>query len=191
MRALVLALALLAPIESLDIVIQQAVQAHRTGWLERPMRAATDIGKPGVVAGALLGIAVLDVAEGVPLARVALVSAAVVNSVVEGIKWSTNRTRPDGDHKRSNSSFPSSHAANACALAVLFARRWPRCGALFYAGAAMAAFSRVYLNRHFASDVIVGALLGALLSLAIARVMRWRVRGARGGAEWRPGAMAG
>jgi len=175
MRTLLLALALLSPIGQLDASIQQAVQAHRAGWLEGPMRAATDIGKPAVVTGTLLGIAVLDAAEGVPLARVALVTAAMVNLVVEVIKRTTNRTRPDGEHKRSNASFPSSHAANAFALAVLFARRWPRGSAVFLAGALLVAMSRVYLNRHFASDAVAGALLGAGLALAVARAMRWRV----------------
>jgi undecaprenyl-diphosphatase len=175
MRPLLLLLALLGPIQDIDTQIQQAVQEHRAGWLERPMRAATDVGKPVVVVGMLLGIAVLDAAEGVTLARVALVAAAAVNLVVEATKWATNRTRPDGDHKRSNASFPSSHAANAFALAVLFARRWRRGAPAFLGLALIVAISRVYLNRHYASDVVFGALLGAAIALAVARLMQWRV----------------
>ena len=179
MRALVLALSLLASLQQLDANLEHVVQAHRAGWLERPMRAATDIGKPVVVLGGLLGIAVLDVTEGVPLARVALVSAAAVNLVVEGLKRATGRTRPDGDANRSNSSFPSSHAANAFALAVIFSRRWPRGTPGFLAVALLVAASRVYLNRHFPSDVVVAALLGAGLSTLVSNRMRWRLAPAR------------
>ena len=175
MKELVLALALLAPLERLDASLQQVVQAHRAGWLERPMRAATDVGKPVVVTSALLAIAVFDLAEGVPLARVALVAAVVVNLVVEGVKRATNRTRPDGDANRANSSFPSSHAANAFALAVIFARRWPRGAPWFFAAALVVSAARVYLNRHFTSDVLAGAIIGAGLTLVVARRMRWRV----------------
>lgn len=173
MKTLVLLLSLLTPVEQADSTLQQAMQQHRVPALERTMRAASDIGKPVVVLGALLAIAVCDVSQGVPLARVALVSAAVVNLAVEAIKRATNRTRPDGEHKRSNSSLPSSHAANAFALAVLFCRRWPKGSILFLGGATLVAVSRVYLNRHFASDAVVGALLGASLALLVARQMRW------------------
>ena len=35
-----LVLALLAPIQQMDEGIRDAVQAHRVGWLEQPMRTA-------------------------------------------------------------------------------------------------------------------------------------------------------
>lgn len=173
MKTLVLLLSLLTPVEQADSTLQQAMQQHRVPALERTMRTASDIGKPVVVFGVLLAIAVCDVAQGVPLARVALVSAAVVNLAVEVIKRTTDRTRPDGERKRSNASFPSSHAANAFALAVLFCRRWPKGSILFLGGATLVAVSRVYLNRHFTSDVVAGALLGAGLALWVSRQMRW------------------
>lgn len=173
MKTLVLLLSLLAPIEQADSTLQQAMQQHRSPALERTMRTASDIGKPVVVFGALLAIAVCDASQGVPLARVALVSAAAVNLAVEAIKRTTDRTRPDGEHKRSNASFPSSHVANAFALAVVFSRRWPKLSWGFLAGATLVAVSRVYLNRHFTSDVVVGALLGASVTLLVARQMRW------------------
>ena len=176
MKILLLVMALVTPIEQLDSTLQVTVQQHRMQILERAMRTASDIGKPVTVCGTLLAIAVLDAAQGVPLARVAIVSAAVVNLVVEGLKRLTNRTRPDGERHRSNSSFPSSHAANAFALAYVFSRRWPRASLMFLAGATLVALSRVYLNRHFASDVVVGALLGVVLAWVVARQMRWPTR---------------
>lgn len=66
---------------------------------------------------------------------------------------------------RPNSSFPSSHAANAFMLATLLAallRRgsWP----LWYGLAALVALSRVYLGLHYPGDVLAGAVLGAGLT---------------------------
>lgn len=174
MKRLMLALALAAPLGQADVAIQGAVQSHRTAVMDRVMRIATDSTKPVVVFGALLGIAILDTAEGVATARVALVTLVAVNLVVEGLKRATGRTRPDGEHKRSNSSFPSSHAANAAALAVVLSRRWPKGWPAFWALALLVSASRVYLNRHYVSDVVVAILLGAAIALLVAHKMRWR-----------------
>ena len=63
-------------------------------------------------------------------------------------------------------SFPSGHATGAFAVATVFAseyrdRRWLPWVA--YGTAGMIAGSRVALDRHFPTDVIVGALLGRSL----------------------------
>lgn len=72
--------------------------------------------------------------------------------------------------------FPSSHAANNFALAVviaLFFRPW---GWLYFLPATLIALSRVYTGSHYPSDVLVGALTGAgvaLLVVAAAEAL-WR-----------------
>jgi undecaprenyl-diphosphatase len=157
---MLLAVSLLGPIEDLDWRIQHAVQAMTPSPLDRPMHIVTDLGKPPIVLGVLLGIAVFGGPVGAATARHAVLALVPANLAVEGLKWATNRTRPDGAHSRSNASFPSSHAANAFALAYVFARRWPRASIAFYALAALVGFSRVYLNRHFTSDVLFAALIG-------------------------------
>lgn len=66
------------------------------------------------------------------------------------------------------SSFPSGHATAAfCAAALLDG------GPLVYAAAAAVGVTRVYVRLHNASDVVAGALLG----LAMGRLMRPFVRG--------------
>ena len=51
MKFLLLCLALLGPVDALDVAVQAQVQAMRSPALEGPMKAASDIGKPAVLFG--------------------------------------------------------------------------------------------------------------------------------------------
>ncbi len=86
------------------------------------------------------------------------------------IKGMVNRPRPLGPSpSRWNSSFPSGHAAAAFYLATYWGEEWPRYRVPLYLWAAGVAWSRVYLQRHWPSDVLVGATLG----IAFGRLARW------------------
>jgi len=90
-----------------------------------------------------------------------------------GIQWLAQGDRPG---------FPSLHAAGAFAVAVSVLRR---CGArwgAFYVGCAtLIALSRVYLGMHFPTDIVVGALFGALAAWLVERgfVLLGRAHGLR------------
>ena len=176
-----LALALFGAVTGVDGAVQRAVQEARRPALEPTMRFATGVGHPAVVFGALLGIAVFTGPAGPASARLALLALAPTNLAVEGLKLAVNRTRPDGERKRTNSSFPSSHAANAAALAAVLAWRWRRGAPAFWGAALLVAFSRVYLNRHWPSDVVIGLLIGAACAT-------WAIRRA---GDRRPGGAPG
>lgn len=85
--------------------------------------------------------------------------SAVLSSVVTTfLKNSTNRTRPDGGDR---DSFPSGHASLAFTGATYLHWRYgPRFGIPAYLGAMAIGFQRVDSDRHFTSDVVVGALIG-------------------------------
>jgi undecaprenyl-diphosphatase len=171
---LVLALALLAPIDQIDREVQRVVQGVRRPALEGPMRAASGTKQGTVVFAGLLAVAVVTGPAGPATARAAIAVLLPVNASVELLKLAVNRPRPDGDRPRHNSSFPSSHAANAAALALVLGLRWrwlaPPLGLL----ALVISFSRIYLNRHFLSDVLVGMAIGVGLGLLVLRWMRSR-----------------
>jgi undecaprenyl-diphosphatase len=57
-------------------------------------------------------------------------------------------------------SFPSSHAVNNFAAALILTFFFPRQKWWFFGFAAMVAFSRVYVGVHYPSDVIGGAVIG-------------------------------
>jgi membrane-associated phospholipid phosphatase len=179
-RALLLALALLNPVERLDWLVARAVQDSRRPALEAPMRAISTFARPALVAGGLVVVLAADAASGAgwSTVRLAVASLAGTNLLVEVVKRGVDRPRPDGEHKRSNASFPSSHAANAFALAWVLSARWRRAAPAFFGLAVLVAFSRLYLNRHFLSDVVVGALIGLAISWLASRWLPL-ARGAR------------
>jgi undecaprenyl-diphosphatase len=174
MKTLLLAVALLGPVQSVDVAVQQAAQASRAPWLEPVMRGATDTAKVPTVLAAFLAITLFDAAAGPATIKLALLALVPANLAVEGLKRAVNRGRPDGEHKRSNASFPSSHAANAAAIAWIFSRRWRRLAPLFWGLALTVAWSRIYLNRHYLSDVLAGIAIGAASGWLAPRIAeRW------------------
>lgn len=76
-----------------------------------------------------------------------------------GVQWAPQGARPG---------FPSMHAAGSFAFAtsVVLARLWAP-GAIALLIALAVAWSRIFLGLHFPSDVAVGALIGALVALAV------------------------
>jgi membrane-associated phospholipid phosphatase len=120
-------------------------------------------------------------------------SMAVVTSglITMGIKSAMGRQRPaldaekssvfgfgDGFRNDDRSSLPSGHTAAAFALATVASEelarikpgseRWAR--PLFYTGAGLVGMARIYDNRHWASDVLLGAGIGTLVGLKVTKL---------------------
>src|SRR5712692_1768485 len=90
-----------------------------------------------------------------------LVQAQILTEMlVEPIKFATHRERPDGSNHQA---FPSGHAAITFATATVIERHlgW-RKSLLGYGIASYVAASRLHDNRHYLSDVIFGAAVGAI-----------------------------
>lgn len=67
-------------------------------------------------------------------------------------------------------SMPSNHAVNAFAfITPFFILQRNRVRYLFVAVALIVGFSRIYVGVHYPSDVIVGALIGLLVSMSVLR----------------------
>jgi undecaprenyl-diphosphatase len=184
-KAVWIALALLGSIASLDSTVVAAVQSARSPALDAVGRGVTSLGTPKTALALVLAIAVIEPLEGVTVARLAMASAIPANLVVEVLKRTVRRVRPDGNPDPVNSSFPSSHAANAVVLAAVLARRWRKWRVAFWIVAAIVAAFRVVANRHYPSDVVAGAAIGLASAWAAARwAGPWLVRIAPGRATW-------
>lgn len=116
----------------------------------------------------------------------------IVGELVAGaIKGTAGRQRPHVRPRNPNSfqlfrgfgrddefrSFPSGHTTSAFAAAAAVSsetsRWWPGTrwviGPALFAGAALTGVSRMYNNRHWASDVLVGAGIGTFAGLKVVR----------------------
>lgn len=118
-----------------------------------------------------------------------LASYGLASAMMIGTKWAFGRSRPaatPGDATNfdwfagdENASFPSGTAAVVFSLATTAsdAIGHPAASVVLYSGATLTSWSRLNDNRHWTSDVALGALFG----ITAARLVngRWRVFGLR------------
>ena len=157
----------------LDTSVPQWADAARALWLTEIMRSVTHLGDGWTLA--LLSIAACCALwySGDRRATLFLLCiSAGVGLVDNGLKLAFARERPDVALRlvrASGFAFPSGHAMASAAIYAALAhvargrsRSWRRWAmpTLAVALVAVVGWSRVYLNVHYASDVLGGWLLG-------------------------------
>ena len=78
-------------------------------------------------------------------------------------------------------SFPSSHAAVAFAALPLLNKTYPKLKLLWILSVCFVAFSRIYIQVHYLTDVLAGALVGYFISLFVIKLKRekWKLTSLR------------
>lgn len=148
------------------------------------------VGSPGVLVGS---VAAYGIGRAIGSPRVAAVglysteAIAVSGAVTALIKGVAGRARPyvndndpdsfafDRGFRDGDSSFPSGHATAAFAAAAVIsgesARWWPHAARIItpvaYGSAVLVGLARIYSNKHWTSDVVMGAGIGTLAGLAV------------------------
>jgi membrane-associated phospholipid phosphatase len=110
------------------------------------------------------GLATYGIAKAVGNQKAAIVGRDVVRAqilsqvLVQTVKYTVRRERPDGSN---NKSFPSGHSASAFATATVLQRHYGwKVGVPAYALGGYIALARMAWNRHHATDVVMGAGFG-------------------------------
>ncbi len=110
---------------------------------------------------------------------VSAVAQSFSGIMVNTLKFTVGRARPDQERGNSsfdpfssfNTSFPSGHTAQAWTMATVFASYYDHPVPLIgYTYATLMGLSRIYLDKHWASDVFAGAVLGYFVGKAISAV---------------------
>lgn len=119
---------------------------------------------------ALLGIG--EMSDNKKLADTGAVTleALLVNGIAtEGLKYATNRKRPNGGN---NMSFPSGHASSTATLAASISEMYDwdlRLAIPLYAYTAFVGASRIQAGEHHLSDVVAGITLGTVVGTSFAK----------------------
>ena len=145
-----------------------------------PLGTAMELGTYLGDGRTMLGVSVLMMAYGNDKNRETgrLLTSTFISTgvIVWGMKEIIGRKRPLDD--ASNPAFPSGHTAYAFAGATLLGDRYPKLRIPLYIGAGLVGFTRIYLGRHYLSDVIAGAAVGTLTGALVSRhrgtLLAWR-----------------
>lgn len=87
-------------------------------------------------------------------------SVGVSRLGVEALKYSIDKTRPDGSD---DDSFPSGHTADTFATATFIQQRYGWKWAIpAYAAASYVGYTRINSDQHYVEDVLAGAAIGIL-----------------------------
>ncbi|HEY7505533.1 MAG TPA: phosphatase PAP2 family protein [Gemmatimonadales bacterium] len=171
-----------------DASVTHEFREHATSSAEHLAATFRRVGQPEVYALLPLGVLATGAVMHNPAVVRAggrLVATVVVSTVAfQTLKLVSGRARPDAEEGpidfrpfSGQASFPSGHSTVAFALATSISDDLhnPWATAALYGIAAGTAWSRVYNERHWASDVVVGAALGVTCAKVVSG--RWRIFG--------------
>jgi membrane-associated phospholipid phosphatase len=175
---------------AVDQDIQQWVGEHRSSSSEDIFKVITHLGDGVVLIGLMAALYVSgEVSDNNSLRKTALLSLEsmlTTGVVIRGLKSVAGRARPwtgESSHsfhpfstKSSFASFPSGHASSAFAVAAVIADQSNKVyvDVIAYSLATLVAISRVHIDKHWASDILVGSAIGYFVAKKICALDRDR-----------------
>ncbi len=160
------------PVEAgVEKEVREIILKTDRGWVDDSMGVITHLGDKEVIVPAML----VSPAE---LRRDAVFGFAVSQLITEGLKYSIGKTRPNTGRRdfepfSGHKSFPSGHAAGSFAFATAIAEHYPDYKLVAYTTATLIAASRLYEDKHWVSDVVVGSAIGHYTTKCMIRTWEW------------------
>lgn len=175
---------------AVDQDVFQWIQDHSSSSSEDISKVITHFGDGVLLVGLIAALyASGEISDNNSLRKTALLSLEswlTTGIIVRGLKFVTGRARPwtgescQSFHPFSTrsrfSSFPSGHASSAFAVATIVADQSKKAyiDILAYSLATLVAISRVHIDKHWASDVLVGSSIGYFIAKKISSLDRNR-----------------
>lgn len=193
MLTLATALSLGVVIFANDREIMEYVQDNKTETLQPMVTIGNFMGRGGVfsiAAGAYFVGAVLKNGKLKKVGLFAIAPGLATQLVTEAFKKTFNRQRPNKGEdtpyeffEEGNYSFFSGHASAAFSMATVIAEVYkdkPVIPYLAYGTAALTAYARMHDKKHWASDVLAGAIVGHLITKIFIRTLETTDRSGSG-----------
>lgn len=141
----------------------------RTRVLGRAMEGITELGDDETVLGLTLLLVAFGDEHQFETGKLMTVAFSGTGITIFLLKQAVRRIRPLEEKAGLSSSFPSGHTGIAFTTATVLSNQYPRLKIPLYLGATLVGISRIYLGRHYPSDVLVGAAIGTLTATKVVR----------------------
>ena len=170
----------------LDTNLRRTVQDNRTHGGDNAAQVLSNLGlivpAAGAVTSYVLGEALGD-EKAKQRAADAVEAAIFTTTFVYSMNFLAGRSKPE-DNRGSqdyhpfniSGSLPSFHTAEAFTAAAVAAEHWdnPWVSALAYGLATSVGVSRIYLDKHWLSDTVLGAAIGTVVGKAVVALNKTR-----------------
>ena len=158
---------------TLDGKLNSKLAGFRKPWLKAIMIIITQLGSGPFWTAVYVCTFIVGPRTLRPLLTAVIEAELATLVIILTLRYLTRRQRPRPDYGGrpldpwNRYSFPSHHSARIIMLSVVFGAHYRESLAGMLPAALLIGFSRLYLEKHFLSDVLAGAAIGGLVAVAV------------------------
>lgn len=162
----------IAGIITLDGKLNSKLAGFHKPWLKTILTIITQLGSGSFWAAVYACIVILGPGALRPLLTAIIEAELATLVIILFLRYLTRRQRPRPDRGGraldpwNHYSFPSHHSARMVMLSVVLGAHYAGSLVTMLPAAVLIGFSRLYLEKHYLSDVLAGAAIGGLVGTA-------------------------
>ena len=162
---------------ALDRKVSEYFLSRDNGWPKRLFQAISHLGAGALWISVYASCFIIFPNDAHRLILTLVIAELMGLIVIVPLRYYTRRNRPSADYKCSRItpwnrySFPSHHAFRAFSIAIILGMRFPGSFPYLIFTAAVIGFSRIYLSRHYLTDVLAGTLLAVGVASASLQIV--------------------